>query len=212
MMMEDKVRELLRGVADEAPAQREIPPGLQGRARRRIGLALGAKFLTVAVLVVGATFGMRSLIAAPGRDNVGKQPPPLTTEGPDASPSPTASPTPSPSPSPTNSPAAPLAASCDPAAMLPVVRDAIARDSVEGLYVDSFDIAVCQKGYAHGTANYTVQEPEEIGGGSFQDSAEVYLKDVEGAWTVLTAGTGIGCLPPYVPTELKDACEALGLE
>jgi hypothetical protein len=212
MMMEDKVRELLRGVADEAPAQREIPPGLQGRARRRMGLALSAKFLTVAVLVVGATFVMRSLIAAPGRVDVGTQPPPLTTESPDPSSSPTSSPTPTPTLTPSTSPepAAPTTAPCEVPAMMPVIRDYMRANSASGLHVDSFELTACQRGYAHGAVHYTVQEPEEIGGGSFQDAAEVFLQDVDGGWTVITGGTGVVCYPPYEEL-VKDACEALGL-
>ena len=212
MMMEDKVRELLRGVADEAPAQREIPQGLQGRARRRMGLGLSAKFLTVAVLVVGATFGIRSLFAAPGRVDVGTQPPPLTTESPDPSPSPTSSPTPTPTLTPSTSPepAAPTTAPCEVPAMMPVIRDYMRANSASGSHVDSFELTACQKGFAHGAVHYTVQEPEEIGGGSFQDAAEVFLQDVDGGWTVITGGTGVVCYPPYEEL-VKDACEALGL-
>jgi hypothetical protein len=200
-MMEDKVRELLREVAEEAPAQPAIPPGLQARARRRMGLALAAKLLTVAEVVVGATFGVRSLTAAPGPLPVGtprrrrKAPRGPCQCDPDAVPD----------------------ALCGghrrcmrPAVMLPVVDEEIFGDT-GNVHADSVDVPECRNGHAKGLATVTVQESQEVGGGTYEDAAEFFLKDVGGEWTVLAYGTGIGCFPPYAPAELQDTCEALGL-
>src|SRR5262245_14437043 len=63
--MENEVRELLADVSNDIPPQRQVPPELKGRARRRI-VAVGATTLAVtAVLVVGGLATVRSLSEPP---------------------------------------------------------------------------------------------------------------------------------------------------
>jgi hypothetical protein len=59
MNADDRVRELLRGMADDVPAYRDVPSNLEARARRRIAVTVGASTLgTVAVVLVAVlTFG-----------------------------------------------------------------------------------------------------------------------------------------------------------
>ena len=61
MTMEDQLRELLRDLADEAPPQGKVPPGLVGRARRRIALVLGTAVVAVAAVLAGSVIGVRTL-------------------------------------------------------------------------------------------------------------------------------------------------------
>ncbi len=78
--MENEVRDLLADIAEDIPPQRQVPPPLRGRARRRI-MAVGATTLAVAaVLVAGGVVGVRSLSQPP----VPIQPSPGPTTGPTA--------------------------------------------------------------------------------------------------------------------------------
>ena len=59
--VENQVRELLREMAEEVPAFRDVPPRLATRARRRIALRLGTSALAVIAAVVLTIAGLRSL-------------------------------------------------------------------------------------------------------------------------------------------------------
>jgi len=45
------------------------------------------------------------------------------------------------------------------------------------------------------------------------ETEQLFLKDADGAWVILTYGTGIDCATEtdWRPAELEDACRALGL-
>jgi hypothetical protein len=59
--LETQVRALLRDVADEMPAHRDVPPDLDPRARRRIIRTIGATFAAVVVLVTGVAVALDGL-------------------------------------------------------------------------------------------------------------------------------------------------------
>jgi hypothetical protein len=89
------------------------------------------------------------------------------------------------------------AALCESSAILPVVRE-IAPDIIVGV-----DIQQCQNSYARVFAT-----PVDL---NRYESEQVFLKDEEGSWKVLSYGTGISCQDPDLLDELIPACEALGL-
>jgi hypothetical protein len=91
--------------------------------------------------------------------------------------------------------------------MLPVIRAQVLIAKEAGVFFASVDILECQKGYARVGAIISNPPP----GTHLEPSEQVFLKDVGGRWTVLSSGSGIFCLPPYAPAEMKDACDALGL-
>jgi Tol biopolymer transport system component len=94
--MENQVRELLRDISNDLPRQRQVPPTLRGRARRRI-LAVGATtFAVTLVLVVGGAAVVRSLSE-----------PTLPVRPPTPAPSVSANTTPTPSAGPTVVPTPP---------------------------------------------------------------------------------------------------------
>jgi Protein of unknown function (DUF4232) len=64
-MIEDRLRELLRDVADETPPQTHVPPGLVGRAHRRIAVVATTAVLVVVAMVVGSLVAVRTLASAP---------------------------------------------------------------------------------------------------------------------------------------------------
>jgi len=101
------------------------------------------------------------------------------------------------------------AAPCEPDAMLPVIRAQVLIAKEAGVFFASVDIIECQKGYARVGA--IISNPNPTPGTHLQPSEQVFLKDVGGRWTVLSSGSGIFCLPPYVPAGMKEACDALGL-
>jgi hypothetical protein len=88
-------------------------------------------------------------------------------------------------------------AACESSVILPVVKE-IAPDIIVGV-----DIQQCQNGYARVFA--TPEDPNRY------ESEQVFLKDEEGSWKLLTYGTGISCQDPDILDELIPACEALGL-
>ena len=59
--MENHVRELLRDIAEDIPPQRELPPTLRPRARRRIVATVGVTVMTIGVLVLGGMVATRSM-------------------------------------------------------------------------------------------------------------------------------------------------------
>ncbi len=59
--MENQVRELLRGIAEDIPSQPEMPPGVRFRARRRIATTVGATLVAVAALILGSVVAVRSI-------------------------------------------------------------------------------------------------------------------------------------------------------
>jgi Tol biopolymer transport system component len=58
--MENQVRELLRDIAEDIPRQRQVPPTLRVRARRRIATTVGLTVAAVATLVLGSVVAVRS--------------------------------------------------------------------------------------------------------------------------------------------------------
>jgi hypothetical protein len=101
--------------------------------------------------------------------------------------------------------AAPPAAPCDPQAMLAVVRREVPIGA--GLLWESVEILECRNGYARVYA----QAATTPGGEPIEDAEQVFLKDVEGTWRVITSGTGISCADPDLTGDLRRACRALGL-
>ena len=95
--------------------------------------------------------------------------------------------------------AAPAAAYCDPAAILAVIRQQV---DVVGSW-GSVDIQECRNGYARVYAHLRAT-PQG-------DAEQVFLRDVNGSWQVITSGTGISCSDQDIGADLRDACEALGL-
>lgn len=93
-------------------------------------------------------------------------------------------------------------AACSPEAVFPVVSAALdPDDAIPG----GVEISECKNGYAR--VFYVPDEP------STYETEQVFLKDAEGTWIMLTSGTGIDCMTDtdLEPAELEDACRALGL-
>ena len=67
----------------------------------------------------------------------------------------------------------------------------------------SVDIQECRNGYARVYAHLR---------GMPGEAEQVFLRDVDGSWQVITSGTGITCSDQDISPELKDACGALGLD
>ena len=59
--MENQVRELLRDIAEDIPPQREVPPTLRPRARRRIAATVGVTVMVVGALALGGVVAARSI-------------------------------------------------------------------------------------------------------------------------------------------------------
>jgi Tol biopolymer transport system component len=74
--MENQVRELLRDIAEDIPPQREVPPTLRPRARRRMAASVGVTVMVVGALVLGGVVAVRS-ITEPSRVPVDPGPTPL---------------------------------------------------------------------------------------------------------------------------------------
>lgn len=66
MNVDDRVRALLRGMADEVPGYRDVPRDLEARARRRIAVTLGASALGTVAVVLAAILSFGSLRAGTG--------------------------------------------------------------------------------------------------------------------------------------------------
>jgi hypothetical protein len=106
--------------------------------------------------------------------------------------------------------AATQAASCEPAAFLPVLKEAFDDASV-GLAVVAARVERCANGYAQVFA-----EPDDAAcaagvGGCFE-TEQVYLEAVAGDWTIVDAGTGISCDDPDAAAALREVCEGLAAE
>ncbi len=93
-------------------------------------------------------------------------------------------------------------AECIAAAITPVVAADINPD---GAVLGTVEIRQCQKRYAR-----VIFVPEDT---TRFESEQLILKDADGAWVVLTYGTGIDCAAEtdWRPAELENACRALGL-
>jgi Tol biopolymer transport system component len=63
--MEEQVRELLRDIAGEIPPQRDVPPPLRARARRRLATTVGAAMVATVALVFGSVVAVRSINPSP---------------------------------------------------------------------------------------------------------------------------------------------------
>jgi hypothetical protein len=101
----------------------------------------------------------------------------------------------------------PSGASCAPEVLLPVVAGLFPQNAQwnpTGVTVD-----VCRGGYVQLVALLD-QSACPTEGVDCRDNQQVWLKDVEGVWTFLDAGTGIGCQPEEVSPSIKDACAAFG--
>jgi dipeptidyl aminopeptidase/acylaminoacyl peptidase len=74
--MENQVRELLRDIAEDIAPQREVPPTLRPRARRRIATTVGATLVVVVALILGSVVAVRSIhtSAPPGPAHPGPTP------------------------------------------------------------------------------------------------------------------------------------------
>lgn len=59
--MQNRVRELLREMADEVPTYHDVPPSLERRARRQVALRVGTTGLVAFGLVLATVAGLRSL-------------------------------------------------------------------------------------------------------------------------------------------------------
>src|ERR1041385_2147931 len=59
--MENQVRELFRQIAEDIPPQREVPPTLRPRARRRFAATVGVTVVVVGALVVGGVAAVREI-------------------------------------------------------------------------------------------------------------------------------------------------------
>lgn len=94
----------------------------------------------------------------------------------------------------------PPAAGCT-AEAFDVVRATLDPD---GSIPGSVEVSECQNGYAR--VFYVPDSPQYEG-------EQVFLRDEDGQWVVLTFGTGIDCATEtdFQPPELEDACIALGL-
>ena len=74
----------------------------------------------------------------------------------------------------------------------------------DGAIPGSVEMAECQSGYAR-----VFYRPDSA---DFE-TEQLFLRDDDGRWVILTYGTGIDCAndPDFEPPELEDACRALGL-
>ncbi len=93
MISEDRARALLQDLADGVPGpERQIPPTMVTRARRRVALSVSSIAVVVAVTAVGVGVGGARLLAS-GDEGRPANPPTATAPSPTATaPSPTASP------------------------------------------------------------------------------------------------------------------------
>jgi hypothetical protein len=101
---------------------------------------------------------------------------------------------------------APPDASCDPDAMIAVVRDQVEL-GVEGMFWESVEVSECQSGYARAVARPGGTPPP---GWNLEDGEQVFLRDENGAWTVITSGSGLTCSDED-PPDVVEACAALDL-
>jgi hypothetical protein len=102
--------------------------------------------------------------------------------------------------------AAETAASCDPQSILPVVQAAIDNEATK-LHIATAEVRRCRKGYAEVAA-----VPDNggcTGTDNCFDTAQVFLRKVNGKWHVLNVGTGITCENEQDPG-FRRACRALG--
>src|SRR5262245_8101797 len=65
--MDNQIRELLRDIAEDIPPQREMPPTLRSRARRRRAATIGVTVLVVGALALGGVVATRSMTASSPR-------------------------------------------------------------------------------------------------------------------------------------------------
>jgi Tol biopolymer transport system component len=79
--MENQVRELLRDIAEDIPPQREVPPTLRPRARRRIATTVGVTLVAVGALALGSVVAVRSITASSPRPANPGPTTPLTPRG-----------------------------------------------------------------------------------------------------------------------------------
>jgi hypothetical protein len=99
----------------------------------------------------------------------------------------------------------PAAAACNSAALLPPIQAALDRPAdpaggTAALHVVSVDVLGCRNGYALVSAH----------AGAALDAVLVYLRDVDGEWEYIEAGTGIGCEDLTALSQaVQDACAAL---
>src|SRR5436305_1706137 len=65
--MEQSVRDLLRDISNDIPPQRQVPPTLRPRARRRIAATVGVTLVAVGALALGGVVAVRSINESPPR-------------------------------------------------------------------------------------------------------------------------------------------------
>jgi hypothetical protein len=105
--------------------------------------------------------------------------------------------------------AAPPVASCAADALLPIVAGLFPANSAWN--PTTVNVEVCQAGFVQLVAVMN-QEDCPTPGVSCRDDPKVWLQDVDGIWTYLATGTGIGCSQGEIrsPT-IEAACMGLGL-
>jgi len=59
--MENQLREMLRGIAQDIPPQGGVPPGLRPRVRRRVAATIGLTVVIVGAVVLGGMTAVRSI-------------------------------------------------------------------------------------------------------------------------------------------------------
>lgn len=98
-------------------------------------------------------------------------------------------------------------ASCEPDAFLPILKDAF-DDPAAKLVVVEARVERCRNGFARVFAVPDQSACEPGVGGCFE-TEQVFLRDADGEWEILTSGTGIGCDDVDLDPGLADACAAL---
>jgi hypothetical protein len=101
----------------------------------------------------------------------------------------------------------PAAASCAPDALLAVVAGLFPENPEWNPTAVTVD--ACRAGYVQLVAVLD-QSACPTEGVDCRDNQRAWLRDVDGVWTLLDIGTGIGCQPEDVSPSIEVACAALG--
>lgn len=99
------------------------------------------------------------------------------------------------------------AASCEPDAFVPVLSDAY-DDPDANLRVVEARVERCRNGYAQVFAVPDQSACEPGVGGCFE-TEQVFFREIDGEWEIVTSGTGISCDDVDLEPDLADACAAL---
>lgn len=99
------------------------------------------------------------------------------------------------------------AATCAPESFLGILQ-ATYDDEAAGLRVAAARVERCANGYAQVFAVPDDSACEPGVGGCFE-TEQVFFREVDDVWEILTSGTGIGCDDLDGSPELRAACDAL---